>query len=84
LQGIPYILGAIDGFHIPFVAPKADPKSYYCQERFHSTLIQRILDAKCNFWDYDYGWARSINDGVFFQKINIGSCVKRTIFYLIS
>ncbi len=25
LHGIPYILGAIDGSHIPIVAPKVDP-----------------------------------------------------------
>jgi hypothetical protein len=30
LHGIPYILGAIDGSHIPIVALKVDPKSYYC------------------------------------------------------
>jgi hypothetical protein len=30
LHGIPYIIGAINGNHIPIVAPKIDPKSYYC------------------------------------------------------
>ncbi len=29
LHGIPYILGAIDGSHIPIVALKVDQKSYY-------------------------------------------------------
>jgi hypothetical protein len=29
LDGIPYILGAINGNHVPTVAPKVDPKSYY-------------------------------------------------------
>ncbi len=55
LHGIPYILGAIDGNHIPIVALKVDPKSYYCQKGFYSTLIQGIVNAKCNFWDYCYG-----------------------------
>jgi hypothetical protein len=31
LHGIPYILGVIDGTHIPIVALKIDPKSYYYQ-----------------------------------------------------
>jgi hypothetical protein len=52
LHGIPYILGAIDGNHIPIVAPKVDPKSHYCQKGFYSTLIQGIVNSKCNFWDY--------------------------------
>jgi hypothetical protein len=46
LHGIPYILNAIDGSHIPIVTPKVDPKSYYCRTWFHSTLIQRIVDTK--------------------------------------
>jgi hypothetical protein len=29
LHGIPYILGVINGTHIPIVALKVDPKSYY-------------------------------------------------------
>jgi hypothetical protein len=55
LHVIPYILGAIDGNHIPIVAPKVDPKSYYCQKGFYSTLIQGIVNAKYNFGDYGLG-----------------------------
>ncbi len=43
LHGIPYILGAINGGHIPIVAPKVDPKPYYYKKKFCSTLIQRIV-----------------------------------------
>jgi hypothetical protein len=77
MHGIPYILGSIDGNHIPIVAPKVDPKSYYYRNLFYSTLIQRDLDAKCCFWDYDYGWVGSIHGWVLFQKIDVGSCVMR-------
>jgi hypothetical protein len=69
LYGIPYILGAIHGSHIQIVAPKVDPKSYHYRKGFYSTLIQGIIDAICSFWDYDYGWARSIHDWTIFQKI---------------
>jgi hypothetical protein len=65
---IPYTLGSIDGNHIPIVAPKVDPKSYYYQNVFYSTLIQRVIDAKCHFWDYDHGWVRSIHRWVFVPK----------------
>jgi retron-type reverse transcriptase len=34
LHGIPYILGAINGSHIPIVAPKVDPKPYYYKSGF--------------------------------------------------
>jgi hypothetical protein len=49
LHGIPCILGAIDGIHVPIIAPKVNPKSYYCWKGFSSTLIQRVVDAKCSF-----------------------------------
>jgi len=52
LHGIPYILGAIDGNRIPIVTPKVDPKSHYRQIGFYSTLIQGVVNSKCNFWDY--------------------------------
>jgi hypothetical protein len=64
-------------FHLLYLASNAffgsllhvsTPKSYYCQKRFYSTLIQGIIDAKCSFWDYGYQWARSIHDWVFFPK----------------
>ncbi len=77
LHKIPYILGAINGNRIPIVAPKVDPKSYYCRKRFYSTLIQGIVDAKCNFWDYDYGWVKNIHDWALFQKTYVGSCVMK-------
>ncbi len=70
LHGIPYIQSAIDGNYIPIVAPKVDPKSYYCWKGFYSTLIQGNVNAKCIFWDYDYGWVGSIHDWVLFQKNN--------------
>jgi len=44
------------------------PKSCYCQKGLYSTLIQKVVNAKCNFWDYDYGWVISIHEWVLFQK----------------
>ncbi len=75
LHEIPYILVAIDGSHVPIVEPKVDPKSCYFLKGFYFTLIQGIANAKCSFWDYDYGWARSIHDWVFFQKTYVKSHV---------
>jgi hypothetical protein len=51
LHGIPYILGAIDGSHIPIIAPPYDPVSYYCRKGFYLCLLQGVVDAKCKFWD---------------------------------
>ncbi len=52
LHGIPYILGAIDGNHIPIVAPKVDPKSHYSQKNVLLHINSRNCKFKCNFWNY--------------------------------
>jgi hypothetical protein len=49
LHNIPYIIGAIDGSHIPMLAPVIGGEDYYCRKSFHSALLQGIVDANCIF-----------------------------------
>jgi hypothetical protein len=56
------MLNAIDGNHISIIALKINPKSYDCWKNSYSTMTQGIINVKCSFWDYDYGWANSIHD----------------------
>ena len=72
LHGIPLIIEAIDGSHIPIIAPIHDLVSYYCQKEFYSYLLQEVVDSKCKFWDYGFGWCRRIHDWALFQKTEIG------------
>jgi hypothetical protein len=51
LYGIPYIIGAVDGSHIPIIVPPIDPTSYYCRKGFYSALLQGVVDKDCKFWD---------------------------------
>ena len=39
LHNIPYIIGAIDGSRILFVAPMVGRDNYYCQKWFHSIIL---------------------------------------------
>ncbi|HYP42886.1 MAG TPA: transposase family protein [Candidatus Nitrosocosmicus sp.] len=72
VQGISYVIGAVDGSHIPIIAPKIDPASYYCRKGFYSALLQGVVNSKCLFWDYDFGWAVSNHDWSVFQRTEIG------------
>ena len=72
VRGIPYIIGAVDGSHIPIIALEVDLGSYYCRKGFYSTLLQGIVDCKCLFWDYDFGWAGSNHDWSLFQRMEVG------------
>ena len=72
MRGIPYIIGVIDGSHVPIIAPKIDLVSYYCRKCFYSALLQGVVDSKCLFWDFDFGWVGSNHDWLMFQKTEIG------------
>ena len=80
LHGIPLIIGAIDGSHIPIIAPSNDPVSYYCRKGFYSCLLQGVVNSKCKFWDYDFGWCVQIHDWTLFQKIEIGKKTMKGAF----
>ena len=84
LYGIPYIIGAIDGSHIPILVPVIGGEDYYCRKSFHSVLLQGIVDIKCVFWDYEFGWAGSMHDWTLFKLKKLEEIVLKTIFYLTS
>jgi hypothetical protein len=55
LHHIPYTIGAIDGTHIPIIAPFTEHASYHFRKGFYTCLLQGICDVECKFWDYDFG-----------------------------
>jgi len=42
LRGLPYVIGVVDGSHIPIISPPIDPTSYYCRKIFYSALPQGV------------------------------------------
>ncbi|KAJ8932762.1 hypothetical protein NQ314_014463 [Rhamnusium bicolor] len=49
--GFPGIAGAVDGSHIPIIAPKESAASYINRKGFHSVLLQGVCDEKKMFID---------------------------------
>ena len=72
LHQIPYVVGAVDGSHIPIVAPNLHAADYYNRKGFHSILLQGVVSAKCLFWDFDIGWAGSMHDTNLWARTEIG------------
>lgn len=72
LQQIPYVVGAVDGSHIPIVAPKLHAPDYYNRKGFHSVLLQGVVTSRCVFWDFDIGWAGSMHDANLWARTEIG------------
>lgn len=77
LHVIPYNLIEVDGLHILILEPMIGGENYYCSKSFHSPLLQCIVDTKCVFWNYGFGWVGSIHDWKLFQLIRVGrNCIK--------
>lgn len=47
ITGIPQIIGAIDGSHIPITAPMDGSKDFLNRKGFHSIILQAVVDHKC-------------------------------------
>jgi hypothetical protein len=47
LHGIPHVIGAIDGSHIPTLALVIGGEDYYCRKAFHLSLLQGIINTRC-------------------------------------
>ena len=69
----PQVVGAIDGSHIPIIAPKNDPNDYYNRKQFHSVVLQGVADARGRFIHVSTGYAGSIHDA---RVLRMSSLVK--------
>ena len=68
LHDIPYVVGAVDGNHIPIVALRLHAPDYYNRKGFHSILLQGVVSTRCLFWDFYIGWACSMHDANLWAK----------------
>ena len=62
IEGIPCVIGAIDGTHIKKIAPSQDEDVFVNRKKFHSINTQNVLDACYNILDIDAKWPGSTHD----------------------
>ena len=60
--GVPQCVGAIDGSHIPIMAPQEHPTEYYNRKGWYSMTLQAIVDGKGLFWNIYTGQPGSLHD----------------------
>lgn len=46
MSGLPQCVGAVDGCHIPILAPKEHHCDYFNRKSFHSIILQAVVDHK--------------------------------------
>ncbi|XP_071345501.1 uncharacterized protein [Trachinotus anak] len=59
---VPQCVGAIDGSHLPIIAPEEHPRDYYNRKGWHSIILQAVVDGKGLFWDVCVGFPGSVHD----------------------
>ena len=60
--GLPDVIGAIDGCHIPIKAPRENDSEYINRKCFHSLQLQAVCDGNLMFVDVYCGWPGSVHD----------------------
>ncbi|XP_012725848.3 putative nuclease HARBI1 [Fundulus heteroclitus] len=60
--GYPTCIGAIDGLHIPIVAPKESRVDYFNRKGWYSINMQGLVDDRYMFRDLCIGWPGSTDD----------------------
>ena len=58
----PQCAGAVDGTHIPILAPAENHTDYFNRKGFHSIVMQALVDHQYQFMDIYIGWPGSVHD----------------------
>ena len=69
MRGMPSVIGAIDGSHIPIKAPVLCPENYINRKGFHSVILQAVCDHRMLFTDCYAGWPGSVHDARVFKAV---------------
>ena len=69
--GFPQCAGAVDGTHIPIIAPTEYHADYHNRKGWYSMLMQAVVDHQYVFTDVYIGWPGRVHDAHVFANKNI-------------
>ena len=69
--GFPQCAGAIDGSHIPIIAPTECHTDYFNRKGWHSIILQGVVGPTYKFWDINVGWPGRVHDARVFSRSSL-------------
>uniref|UniRef100_A0A9J8D6B2 DDE Tnp4 domain-containing protein n=1 Tax=Cyprinus carpio carpio TaxID=630221 RepID=A0A9J8D6B2_CYPCA len=75
--GFPQCGGAIDGSHIPIIAPEDNHAEYFNRKGWHSVLLQGVVDHRFCFTNIYAGWPGSVHDARVLRNSHVYSLAER-------
>jgi len=69
--GFPQTIGAIDGTHIPIIAPSENSSDFYNRKGYYSIIMQAVVDHSYKFIDINVGWPGKVHDSRVFRHSSL-------------
>ena len=66
--GVPQCIGALDGSHIPILAPEVYHCDYYNLKGWLSIILQAVVGGRGQFWNLSVGYPGSVHDARVLRK----------------
>ncbi|XP_071962759.1 uncharacterized protein [Antedon mediterranea] len=79
--GFPMCGGAIDGSHIPIIAPKKYHTDYYNRKGWYSVVLQGLVDHEYKFIDFDVGHPGKCHDAYVYESSKLFKKLTAGTFY---
>ncbi|KAL2084547.1 hypothetical protein ACEWY4_020065 [Coilia grayii] len=78
--GLPQCVGAIDGSHIPILAPQEYHTEYFNRKGWYSIILHAVIDGKGLFWDVFAGLPGSMHDARVLRKLGLWNMAEQRLF----
>ncbi|KAJ8927682.1 hypothetical protein NQ314_019839 [Rhamnusium bicolor] len=69
------VIGALDGKHIVFRAPRAEGSTYFNYKSTHSIVLLALVDANYNFIYVDVGVNGRVSDGGVYRQSSLAKAL---------
>uniref|UniRef100_A0A8C8SFE4 DDE Tnp4 domain-containing protein n=1 Tax=Pelusios castaneus TaxID=367368 RepID=A0A8C8SFE4_9SAUR len=80
-MGFPNCGGAIDGTHIPILAPDHLGTAYINRKGYFSMVLQALVDHKGCFTDINIGWSGKVQDACIFRNSGLFKKMQAGTFF---